>query len=342
MSRPANRLTLLLTLCAIGASGCGTHPTSPPDTLIGRFDAFWSTFDREYSYFDYKHIDWNALRDQFRPRAAAASSMDELVSILKEMVAPLRDVHVHFFTPAGALQQTYVPATAMNWRQDIWLSDIRRCAWTQVKPNLGYCLLNGIAYVSIGAWNSAQFSVADLDAVMDAVRNAPGMILDLRPNGGGTDALAFPLGGRFTSMTTVSSYFRYRAGAAHNAFGAEIAGHFTPRGAYQFTKPVIVLSGRGMYSTTEGFVSGMRELPNVTIVGDTTGGGSGNPGTYDLGDGWTYSVSRWIEWTVDRRVIEWQGIPPDVYVAWDSAAVAVGRDPVLDAALARLGAASPD
>ncbi len=35
-------------------------------------------------------------------------------------------------------------------------------------------------------------------------------------------------------------------------------------------------------------------------------------------------------------MIEWLGIPPDVFVAWDPSLVAAGRDPVLEAALARL------
>jgi C-terminal processing protease CtpA/Prc len=97
-----------------------------------------------------------------------------------------------------------------------------------------------------------------------------------------------------------------------------------------------VLSGRAVYSSNESFISAMRELPNVTILGDTTGGATGNPAQHALGDGWQYSVSRWIEWTADRRVIEWNGIPPDVLVAWDMSAVQAGRDPVLEAAISRL------
>ena len=46
-------------------------------------------------------------------------------------------------------------------------------------------------------------------------------------------------------------------------------------------------------------------------------------------------VSRWIEWTADRQVIEWNGIPPDTFIRWDANALALGRDPVLEAALAR-------
>ena len=97
-----------------------------------------------------------------------------------------------------------------------------------------------------------------------------------------------------------------------------------------------MLAGRGAFSSNESFISATRELPQVSIMGDTTGGASGNPVTHDLGGGWKYTVSHWIEWTADRSVIEWNGIPPDAYVAWDHAAVAAGRDPVLEAALARL------
>ena len=45
----------------------------------------------------------------------------------------------------------------------------------------------------------------------------------------------------------------------------------------------------------------MREFPNVTLAGDTTVGASGNPAFYDLGGGWQYSVSRWIETTANLR-----------------------------------------
>jgi C-terminal processing protease CtpA/Prc len=165
------------------------------------------------------------------------------------------------------------------------------------------------------------------------------MVIDVRPNSGGNDALALALVGRFATRRTTTGYVRYRDGPRHDDFGGEVERHVDPRGPFQFTDPVVVLSGRGVVSSNESFISAMRELPNVTIMGDTTLGASGNPQTYPLGDGWSYSVSRWIEWTADRRVIEWNGIPPDVFVAWDPAAVSSGRDPVLEAALTRLSAA---
>ncbi len=228
----------------------------------------------------------------------------------------------------------------MNWDRDLWFRTIRSCAFKQARPDLGSCSMSGLAYVVVGSWNPSFVSVSDLDAVVDEFRDAPGMVIDVRPNSGGDDALAFALAGRFATRQTTIGYVRYRNGPRHDDFGNELARHIGPRGSFQFTSPVVVLSGRGVFSSTESFIAAMRELPNVTILGDTTGGGTGNPGTYPLGDGWTYSVSRWIEWTADRRVIEWNGIPPDTVVSWNPTAVSEGRDPVLEAALTRLGAAA--
>lgn len=332
--RACRRLALLTGLLPI-ASSCATVPNAPPASLVGRFDSFWATFDREYSYFAYKRINWDSLRTVFRPRAAAATSQSELVAILREMVAPLRDIHVKFTTPGGVQQMTYVPSAVVNWDRALWERVTGACHLTQVKPNLGYCTMAGVAYVVVGSWNSSQFSAADLDAVVDRFLDSPAMIIDVRANGGGSDALAFTLAGRFATQSTVIGYIRFRDGPRHDDFSSETARRIRPRGARQFTRPVLVLSGRGVFSSNESFVSAMRELPNVTVIGDTTGGGTGNPGQHELGDGWRYSVSRWIEWTADRRVIEWNGIPPDTVVPWDMDLVHAGRDPVLEAALAR-------
>ena len=81
----------------------------------------------------------------------------------------------------------------------------------------------------------------------------------------------------------------------------------------------------------------MREMPNVLVAGDTTGGSSGNPQTYQLGGGWTYTVSTWIEYTAQRQVIEDRGIDPDIFVPTSAADFQKGIDPVLDWAIQYLG-----
>ena len=319
---------------ALAITACRDGPTAP-STPVEMFDEFWATYDRQYSYFAYKRINWDSLRTEFRPRAIAAESEAALVPILKKMVEPLRDLHAWFISPDGRVDLTYTPYAVVNWDAFVWTRLTDTCDLVYARRDLGHCAMLGLAYLFIKSWNDDYFTIADLDAVVDRYQDAPGMIIDVRPNAGGLDQLALALAGRFAASETTIGYIQFRNGPDHDDFDNQVTRRVSPRGTFQFLKPVIVLAGRGSYSSNETFISAMRELPGVTILGDTTGGASGNPAQHRLGD-WQYSVSRWIEWTADRRVIEWNGIPPDVFVPWNQSEVSLGRDPVLSAALARL------
>lgn len=327
-------LTLATAAVVTACTGAPTAPTALPD----QFEQLWATVDREYSYFALKGIDWNAAHARYAPLASAAPTQDSLVGVVRTMLGELRDVHVNLISPSGSTVPTFVPTAERNFDSALWLTVMRAAGMIQVKPNLGYATLRGIPYIVIGTWNSGMLNVADLDAVLERFRNAPALIVDVRANGGGDDQLALAFAGRFTTRDVVAEYVRFRSGSRHTDFGPEIVRTLHPRGPWTFTNPVLVLSGRGVYSSNESFIAAMQELSHVTIVGDTTGGGTGNPGTFELGGGWKYTVSRWIALTADRQPIEGRGIPPNVHVAWDAAIRAQGRDPVIEAALTMLGA----
>ncbi len=57
----------------------------------------------------------------------------------------------------------------------------------------------------------------------------------------------------------------------------------------------------------------MRQLPNVTIVGDRTGGGSGLPFSSELPNGWSVRFSASPIYDPDMQHLEF-GIDPDVKV----------------------------
>ena len=336
----AGALALLL---AAAACGSDPGPISPPvdnDLFVSEFDTFWDAFDATYPYFVFKGIDWDQARATFRPQAEAARTRDELVALLVEMVAPLRDLHVYFEAPSGDRVATYEPTGFVNWDRDTWLATIAPTDWNQLKPNLGFARLGGVPYIAIGAWNPNQFTNGDFDTILEQFRDDPAIILDVRPNGGGSDNLALLVAARFATAPVAVEFFQFRDGPEHADLGPFLERTLEPMGEWQFEGTVMVLSGRGVFSSNESFISAMRELPNVTIVGDTTGGASGNPQLLQLGGGWQYTVSRWIAYTADMEVIEWNGIPPDIYVATTPNDFAQLRDPVLEAALAAIAQAS--
>ena len=319
---------------ALVAAACGDDTSAPvTEPFVTSFDRMWNTVDREYSYFEYKGIDWYAVRSAYRPRAERATNTPDFIEVVREALGTLRDVHVWILTPDGRFIGTYTPTHRRNWSIAIKAAQLQRPGWVNVSPSLYHANLDGVAYIAIATFANGQFDVAAFDAVLDRYRDARAIVLDVRMNGGGNDALAYQVAGRFTTATRTTGYVQYRNGLRHDAFTALTARTVGPRGGWQFTRPVVLLTGRGAYSSTEGFVSAMQVLPNVTLVGDTTGGGSGNPSVYPLRDGYGISVSRWIEYTADRQPIEWRGIAPDSTVAFSEAAVAAGEDETLTYAL---------
>lgn len=327
-------LTLLCGLLVAGA--CGSHnqpiaPTAAAGDFRGQFNQLWSTFDRVYPYFDYKRIDWNALKAEFEPRAAAATSENELITILQSMLARLHDQHV-VLTAAGSTVRTYVPIDFINWNADVWRQYLARANATTRGAAVS-AVINGVAYIGVASWNPGQLNVADLDAFLDAFRDRPALIVDVRMNPGGDDSLAFQFAGRFATATTTLGYVQFRSGPGHSEFTPLQPRTFSPRGPFQFTRSVLLLVGRQCASSNESFIAAMRELRHVTLAGDRTAGSTANPQTFMLGGGWSYSVSRWIEYTANMQVIEDQGIAPSLVVPASPADFQNGRDPVLDWAI---------
>ena len=77
----------------------------------------------------------------------------------------------------------------------------------------------------------------------------------------------------------------------------------------------------------------MRELPNVTVVGDTSGGHETSPQLFNLSNGWQFTVSTWIYYTAEMQIVEDKGIDPAIFVPATAADFQAGRDPVLGYAL---------
>ena len=318
----------MLTAC----HDAGTAPAQ--STRGGPFDAFWSAYDQTYPYFEYKAVDWNAARDRYRAAAVAAPTTDSLVQVLRAMVAPLNDGHIAFISPSGTFLQAYTPRGRPNFESARWNATVTAAGWTQLKPNLGYAKFGDVGYITVGSWNSSQFAQADLDAALDAVRGSRALIVDVRANGGGNDALAFLFAARFSSSTIAAGSVRYRSG---RGLGAPIVRTIPARGPWTWTAPVVLLIGRQGFSSNESFIAALATLPHVTTLGDTTGGGSGNPETRPLGGGWSYRLPRWIEYAPDGHVVEWNGVAPAVVVPYDTAGRPVGEDPIIRAARVRLG-----
>ncbi len=308
---------------------------APALTYLQQFDQLWERFDEQYPSFEYKKVDWLAQRDKYRGRAAQARSQTELVSIAAEMLEPLRDLHIWFVDARGQVLPTYRPSYVENFDRARWRRALRSTGYVQRSADIGEATIGGYGYLFLGSWREGV-SIASLDLSMARLRDTPGIIIDVRTNGGGSDETALDFASRFTGQPITASYVQVRNGPAHEDLDVMTARTIKPRGSWQYTRPVVIISGRGGFSATESFIGAMRTLPNVTVIGDTTGGASGSPASFPLGGGWSYSVPQWIEYGPDRQPIEWRGVAPHVFMAWMPSNYDRDRDPLIDAAVGML------
>jgi len=333
---------VLLTACLVVVAACRTAPryqTAP--SYEAQFDAIWSQYDKSYPAFGYKNVssaDWNEMRTRYRPRAKASRTEDEFISVMLEMLRPLRDVHSWFVDPKGVVVPTYTPTALENFDRARWARALQGTGWIPHGTAWGEATVAGYGYLYIGTWGAQEIDTIALDAALLRAQHLPGMIIDVRTNGGGSDATAFAFASRFvTKKSQIVSYVQVRNGSNHDDLTPLEERTISPRGPWQYTKPVIVLAGRGGFSANESFVAAMRELPQVTVIGDTTGGASGNPHTFPLGNGWSFTVPQWMEFGPNREPIEWKGVAPTVAVPWAPRGFDNERDPLIDTAVGKLG-----
>jgi hypothetical protein len=323
-------LVLLSCLIFLSCSKNDNPVSSKTSVYSANFDAIWQNFDRDYVFFNYKKIDWNLSYNNYHSQVNNATNYDDFITIIKNMLIPLKDVHVWVKKSNNEFVQPFFPSYTVNWNQGIWQKYISNYKWHQNNSAWGWFMQDSIAYIAITNWNKDQILLQDFDAVMDSIRGCKGIIIDIRMNGGGYGPLAGSIGGRFVSDKFNCGYIQMRNDNNHNDFTDMTSLEYPKRGDWQFTKTIILLIGRGCFSTSEIFAAGMTKLPNCITIGDTTGGGCSNSRQFNLSDGTIYTVSDQLIFDTDKKIIESNGIPPQVKVNWDLNLVSQKKDPVLD------------
>ncbi len=112
------------------------------------------------------------------------------------------------------------------------------------------------------------------------------------------------------SYSATNDFVNSMRGKGHSDFSDPTPIYVEPSNSIRWQKKVIVLTNRHSYSATNDFVNSMRCFPNVTLVGDKTGGGSGLPFSSELPNGWGVRFSASPHLDAQKQHIEF-GIDPD-------------------------------
>jgi hypothetical protein len=332
-------LALLLIFCI--CIGCEKvfFEDNPPNTSESNFELFWKDFDMYYAQFGIRNIDWDSVYLAIKPLAVNISDR-QLFSILSAEVMNLNDMHVSLYTaygysgwngwghgsyPSGNIINSYKYFPGGSFTKTSVLE------YNEFKDhNIGYIAIStfsGSGGIRSGGYDDRYYFI---DTILEKFKSKDALIIDVRWNGGGNSLNAETVASRFADKKRLACRHRTKNGPGKNDFSDWVNWYIEPKGLYQFTKPVVVLTSRLTSSSAEDFVMYMRELPNVTIVGDTTGGGTGNPIMRELPNGWNFRLSTAYAETADHKLVDGIGIIPDELVQTSVADSIAGLDRIIE------------
>ncbi|MCI1681287.1 MAG: S41 family peptidase [Bacteroides sp.] len=296
----------------------------------GNFEALWKIIDEQYCFLDYKEVSWDSVHTKYARLITDNMGYDGLFDVLGKMLAELKDGHVNLYASSN---------TARYW--DWYLDYPRNFNESIIEKYLGrdyrigaglkYTILeDNIGYIYYEAF-TAGIGNGNLDEMLSYLASCNGIIIDVRNNGGGNLTNSTRFAARFTNEKVLTGYMYHKTGKGHSDFSDPVPIYLEPSNSIRWQKKVIVLTNRHSYSATNDFVNAMHILPNVTLVGDKTGGGSGLPFTSELPNGWTVRFSASPMLNANKEQIEF-GIDPDVKIDMDSTEEAKGIDTIIETA----------
>ncbi|MBD3370371.1 hypothetical protein GF402_08425 [Candidatus Fermentibacteria bacterium] len=334
-------LPVVLILC-----GCIDSPatTEPPNPYASELELLWELFDGEYAGFRTSGVDWQGVLQSYLPLADTVSSEEGMTYLMSDLLGELSDPSVVLISPQGDTLRPFDPSAEQNCDLDLLLGYLEPWDFQWRQEGIwGFCLAgeDSAGYVVFESWD-AGLNVSLFDNLLQTVPVEPGLIIDARLCGGGVESSVYKVVRRFVDVQRAGYLWRERQGAGTQDLTDPEPFWMVPR-PWRYQGEVVVLSGGANRGQAEAFPCMMGQLPQVTVIGDTTlGAGNWPADTFELtGDRQALCPVR-VVLRPDSEAIQGAGVPPDLYVEATEDDFSQGIDPVLEEAFELLDARPPD
>lgn len=313
---------------------CKLRP-SDPDPLLN-FDILWETFDEHYAFFAERKIDWKTMRADFRPKAAAARSPDELFDVMSAMLAPLKDAHVQLTAGEKEFQAERSPAPT-NPDADGLISTRKalqkalknyitspstpllspaagagrnRIWYGRLAPDIGYIAvfaMGGFEDDDVNSDDNAASARKTFQEIATKLAGVSGVVVDLRYNQGGHDPVSLALAGLFAEHPGIA-FKKSARGAAMKPYAVML----NPSAPARLVVPVAVLISAHTVSAGESAATAFRTLSNAKLIGQPTQGALSDTLSKTLPNGWTFTLSNEVFTNEDGASPEVVGVQPHI------------------------------
>lgn len=271
-------------------TGCHDVPQYA-DNPEGNFEALWSILDEHYCFFEYKDVDWDEVKKKYQRNIFPSMTDEELFRVCSDMLKELKDGHTNLCSTFDVSRYWIWEQYPVNYDERIVQEYYLNFDYKRINGIDYKILSNNFGYMHYGSFTNS-IGEGNLDNILAYLSVTDGLIIDIRDNGGGILLNAETLAKRFLSEKIPAGYISHKTGPGHNEFSEPYLYYLEPsKSRIRYYKPVVILCSRATFSAANNFASIMKNLPNVRLVGDTTGGGCGMPFTSELPNGWIVRFS---------------------------------------------------
>ncbi len=341
-------LSLLIMLVAFNSCEKILMDSKPKTDALSIFDEYDVLVTEKYSMLEFKGIDIDMLTDSIRGTIQEGISEGELFSKLGIITSRLRDAHSGLFFMnndstffAGFdILEGFPPGFDRDILNNNYISkDINPTIKELEGGELGIRAVWGtltqdteIGYLWIPSWNE-QITDDEIEQIFTDLKDAKGLIFDMRLNTGGDPSLAIKFASYLTDKELDTGFERFKTGPGINDFSDSPFILKPTSSSNKFLKEVRVITDRHVYSASTTFLYSVDPIETVKTMGQRSGGGSGAVADGFLANGWQWSLSTSEFIDAKGRHLD-DGVEPDIPVALDL--MDTTKDEVIEAAIADL------
>lgn len=326
---------------------------------IANFEVFWHIFKENYSFFNLTLTNWDSIYTVYRPMITDTTTEEILFSVFSNMIEPLRDRHTRIYDTLGTRFYAVGPDNYNFWYDEpiIYFDNIfhrldNQEYYSTASGYINYGKINQkIGYINISSmynYSSSDNYIPDeefisqlMDTLVEKFADCESIILDIRINRGGLDVVSFEIASRFNDKQRVGYYRSYRNGG-YEDFSEQVPFYTYTSDKNFGNKKVVLLTSNHAYSAADVFAMIMKEIPNVTILGEHTYGVFSDVLSKLLPNGWVVDLSNERYYSSEKINYERIGIYPDIELKMDSVSFFNGTDNVLEKAIELLSVTDID
>ena len=305
-------------------------------------------YRQNYAFNHIENIDWDKFYSENVGIFTDDMSLEAFASNLAKAFSVLHNEHWAVYLPNGNMYSSF--GGELNFKYTF--RDYERCVDTSFIANK-YCTVmkeqynidwgitnENIGYICIQEQHSnAQLVTQALaDKIFQDLEETVGIIIDIRSDEGGHNIVADRFLNYFADSDILYCYWEDKVNSRI------IPSVFEDDNSRLYEKSVAALIGNVTASAAELFGYALKEIDNITLIGDSTYGPDalttgGIAGDYDynafrtLENGVMYNVpSRYAQLTVDKLYAKYNPVQPDLEIS-PSASIDEDSDYVFEKAI---------